>query len=194
MAIAEMDKLKLTFREKYLDEILRLIQGFQGVHIEMGFEASIPPDKKAEVNKKILETEENLREIQSAVSIIRERKPTKMLGSLRNSEEKKLSISDFTKIVEESDWEKTLEEVIHTDRWLQDNRKRRKKVTGLQDEMKIWEHLNYNPLDFGKLHRATAFFGSVHEKHDAEFSETLAEHEEDGVAYERALQNGDRVL
>ncbi|MCL2478914.1 MAG: DEAD/DEAH box helicase, partial [Treponema sp.] len=81
------------------------------------------------------ETEKNLREIQAARSIIMGRKPTTLLSSLRNSEEKQLSISEFTKIVEESDWEKILEEVIHTDRWLQDNRKRRKEVTRLQGEM-----------------------------------------------------------
>ena len=193
MAIAEMEKLALTFNETYLDEILRLIQGFQGVHIEMGFEASIPPDKKAEINKMIRETEKSLQEIQTAVGIIKERKPTKMLGSLRNSEEKKLSIPLFTKIVEESQWETILEEVIHTDRWLQDNRKRRKEVTRLQNEMKIWEHLSCNPLDFGQLHRTTAFFGSIHEKHDYEFSQVLTKHKEDGVAYERTLHVEDRV-
>jgi len=193
VAIAEMEKLALTFNEKYIDEVLRLTQGFQGIHFETGYEASIPSDKKDEVNKAIRETEKSLQEIQAAASIIRERKPTQMLGSLRNSEEKKLTITAFSKIVEESDWEKILEEVLHTDRWLQDNRKRRKEVTGLQNEMKIWEHLNCDPLSFNRLQRTSAFFGSVHEKHDSEFSETLTKHDIDGVAHERVLHDGDRV-
>jgi len=193
VAIAEMERMALTFKENYLDEILRLMQGFQGVHIEMGYEASIPPKKKAEVDKTIRETEKNLQEIQAARRIIKERQPTKMLGSLRNSEEKKLNISEFTKAIEDSDWEKILEEVIHTDRWLQDNRKRRKTVSMLQDDMERWEHLNCNPLNFAKLHRTMAFVGSVHEKHGDEFSEILTKHEQDGVVYEKALVDGDRV-
>ena len=191
--IAEMEKLTLTFKEEYLDEILNLTQGFQGVHIETGFEASIPSSKKTEIDKMIRETEKNIQEIQAARAIIKERQPTKMLGSLRDGEEKKLTIPEFTRMVEESDWKAILAEVIHTDRWLQNNRKRRKEVTEQQDEMKIWEHLNCNPLDFDKLHRAAAFFGSVHIKHDEEFSAILTKHEDDGVVYGVTLSEADRV-
>ena len=188
-----MDKLALSFNEKYLDEILRLMQGFQGIHVETGYEVSIPQDKKAGINKEIREIEQKLQEIQAAISIIKERKPTQMLASLRSGEEKKVSISEFTKAVEESDWEKILEEIIHTDRWLTDNRKRRKEVTRQQDKMKIWEHLGSNPLDFGKLQRSAAFFGSVHEKHEEDFTEILTKHLEDGVVYENILADGDRI-
>ena len=193
MAIAEMEKLALTFKEEHLDEILLLMQGFQGVHIETGFEASIPPAKKAEVDKVIRETEKNLKEIQAARSIIKSREKTNMLDFLFSSEEKKLSISKFTRVVEESNWEEVLEEVIHTDRWLSDNRKRRKEVTRLQNEMKLWENIDCNPLDLKKLTRAAAFFGSVHEKHVEEFSGLLVKHEEDGVAFKNAYSDGDRV-
>ena len=188
-----MEKLALTFNQKHLDEILALTQGFQGVHIDTGYEASIPPARKTVVDKEIREIEDKLREINAASSIIKERKPTKMLSSLRNSEEKKLSIMEFTEKVEGSGWERILEEVIHTDRWLSDNRKRRKEVTRLQDEMQIWGRLNSNPLRFGELRRVTAFFGSVHKKHDAEFSEILTKHEEDGVVYEKPLTSEDRA-
>jgi len=188
-----MEKLSLTFKEEHLDYALRLMQGFQGIHIETGYEASIPPAKKAEIDKTIRETEKSLREIQAAGNIIKGRKPTTVLSSLRNSEEKKLTITEFAKYIRESDWEKVLEEVIHTDRWLQDNRKRRKEVSRLQDEMKLWEQISCNPLDFGKLQRASAFFGSVHEKHVDEYSEILTKHEDDGVVFEKILQDGDRV-
>ena len=188
-----MEKLTLTFKEKHLDEILRLMQGFQGIHIETGYESTIPPLRKLEIDKTIRETEKNLQEIQAARSIIKSRKKPGMLGSIRNSEEKRLSISEFTKIVEESDWEKVLEEVISTDRWLHDNRKRRKEVTELLDEMKLWENLNCNPIDFGKLERTAAFFGSVHEKHGDEFSGILSKFEEEGVVFERGLHDRDRV-
>jgi V/A-type H+-transporting ATPase subunit I len=193
VAIAEMEKLALTFNEKHLDGILRLMQGFQGIHIETGYEASIPPAKKDDITKTIRETEKNLQEIQAAAGIIKERKPTKMLSSLRNSEEKKLSISEFTEIVGQSDWENILEEIIHTDRWLRDNRKRRKEVSKRQNEMKLWEQLICNPLDFVKLQRTAAFFGSVHIKHDEEFSEILIKHENDGVAFEKPLIDEDRA-
>ena len=188
-----MERLDLTFKEKHLDEMLQLMQGFQGIHIETGYEASVPPAKKAEIDKVIRETEKNLLDIQAARSIIREREPANILNFLKNSEEKKLSAAEFKRIIEESDWEKILEEVIHTDRWLQDNRKRRKEVTRLHAEMKLWENLGCNPLDFDKLQRTAAYFGSVHEKHAEEFSDILVKHENDGVFFERVLQSGDRV-
>ena len=47
MAVAKMEKLALTFREEHLDEVLQLMQGFQGIHIETGFESSIPPARKS---------------------------------------------------------------------------------------------------------------------------------------------------
>ena len=193
MSVAEMEKLNLTFKEEHLDEILSLMQGFQGVHIETGFEASIPLDIKLETDITIRETEKSLEEIQAARNIIKSRKPSGMLSSIRNSEEKKLSIAEFTKIVEESDWEKVLEEVIGTDRWLMDNRKRRKEVTSLLNKMTLWENLNCNPIDFDKLQRSAVFFGSVHEKHGDEFAEVLSGYEEEGVAFERGAHDGDRV-
>ena len=193
MAIAEMEKLSLTFKERHLDEILRLMQGFQGVHIETGYEASIPAAQKEEIDKVIRETEKDLRDIRAARSIIKSREPAKMLSALRNGEEKKLSMAEFLKIVGESDWEKVLEDVISTDRWLQNNRKRRREVTKLRGELKLWESVNSNPLDFGKLQRTSAYFGSVHEKHADEFSEILLKHEDDGVVFEKTLQDGDRA-
>ena len=193
MAIAEMEKLALTFKDEYLDEILRLMQEFQGIHIETGYEASIPPAKKAEIDKTIRETEKNLQDIQAARNIIKGRKQTNVLNSLMNGEEKKLSISEFTKLVEESDWEKVLEEVIHTDRWLQDNRKRRKNNIRSQGELELWEPLRCDPLGFGKLHRASAYYGSVHLKHVDDFSSILQGMEDDGVAFENVIQEEDRV-
>jgi len=193
VAIDKMEKLALTFNQKYLDEILRLTQGFQGIHIETGYEISIPPANKTEIYKTIRETEKKLEEIRSAISIIKERKPTQVLGSLRNSEEKKLSISEFTEIVENSNWETILGEVIETNRELTNTRKRRKEATRQQEEIKIWENLGCNPLDFGKLQRVTAFFGSVHEKHDEDFAGILNRHMEDGVYYEKPITDGGRV-
>ena len=193
MAIAKMEKLTLTFKDAHLDEILRLMQEFQGIHIETGYEASIPPAKKAEIDKTIRETEKSLQEIQAARNIIKGRKQTNILDTLMNSEEKKMSIAEFVKIVEESDWENVLEDVIHTDRWLRDNRKRRKDNTKLQGLMEIWEPLGCNPLKFCKLHRAAAYYGSVHLKHMDEFSEILQSYEDDGVAFENVHQSADRV-
>ena len=193
MAIAEMEKLALTFKEKYLDEMLQLMQGFQGIHIETGYEASIPPVKKAEVDKTIRETEKNLQEIQAARSIIKGREPANVKNIMKSNEEKRLSVSEFARLIEESNWENVLEEVIHTDRWLQDNRKRRREVTRLQSSLKLWEHLGCNPLDFVKLQRTTAFFGSVHEKHMEEFAGILTKHEDDGIVFENVLKEGDRA-
>lgn len=193
MAIAEMEKLTLTFKDAHLDEILRIMQEFQGVHIETGYEASIPPAKKAIIDKTIRETEKSLQEIQAARNIIKGRKQTKILDTLMNGEEKKLSIAEFTRIVEESDWEKILEEVIRTDRWLRDNRKRRKDNTKLQGMMELWEPLECNPLNFGKLHRASAYYGSVHIKHKDEFSGILQGYEADGVAFKSIHEELDRA-
>ena len=89
MAVAKMEKLALTFKAKHLDEILRLIQGFQGIHIETGLESSISQAKKAQVDKDIRETEKILQELQAAYSILQGRQSTNMLSFLKNSEEKK---------------------------------------------------------------------------------------------------------
>ena len=102
MAITKMEKLALAFKLKYLDEILQLIQGFQGIHIETPYEPTIPSAKKAEIDKDIRETEKNLREIHDAYSILKGREKTNLLSALKNSEEKKFSTAEFTKIIEES--------------------------------------------------------------------------------------------
>ena len=62
MAIAKMEKMALTFKAGYLDEVLRLMQEFQDIHIETGFESTIPSAKKAEVDIEISETEKKLQE------------------------------------------------------------------------------------------------------------------------------------
>ena len=193
MAIAEMEKLALNFKSEYLDEVLHLMQSFQGIHIETGFESTIPPAKKAEVDKTIRQTEKNIQEIQAAQSVLKGRESANILSFFKNPGEKKLSMDELTKIAEESDWERILSEVIRTDRRLQNNRTRRNEVTKLLDTLKIWEHLRCNPLDFPKFHRVTALFGSVHKKHVAEFSENLQKHEEDGVIFEAAAENETRV-
>ena len=191
--ITKMEKLTLTFKADYLDDVLQLMQGFQGIHIETGFESTIPLAKKVEIDKEIREIEKNLQEIQAAHSVLKGRESTNILSFFKNSEEKKLSISELKKTVEEGNWEKILEEVIHTDRWLQNNRKRRLEVTELIDELKLWEHLSYNPLDFNKLHRTTAFFGSVHKKHNEDFLENLLKNEDDGIYFEKITEAEDRV-
>jgi len=188
-----MEKLFLSFREEHLSEVLQLAQGFQGIQIETGYESSIPSAQKAEIDKTIRETEEAIAEIQSARSILKGRESNGLLSAFTSGGEKTLSIEAFTKTVEESDWRRILGEVIDTDRWLQDNRKRRRQVTKQLEETKIWEPLRCNPSDFQKLHRATAVFGSVHEKHWDELAESLTQHEDDGVAFERVIQEGDRV-
>jgi len=193
MAVAKMERLKLTFSMKHLDDVLHMMQGFQGVHIETGFESTIPPAKKAEIDRDISETEKNLQEIQAAYGILKSRKAGDMLGALKGAEEKRLTISELTKIVEDSDWEKILESIIHTDRQLQDNRSRRQEVTGMLDALAIWEHLKCNPLDFAKFHRTIALYGSVHKRHADEFSDNLDLYEDDGISFEMVAEREDRV-
>ena len=193
MAIAKMEKIALSFKTEYLDEVLQLMQGFQGIHIETGFESTIPPSKKTEIDKEIAETEKNLQEIHAAHSVLKGRQSMNILSLLKDNEEKKFSISELVKIVEESNWEEILEEVIQTDRWLQDNRTRRQEVIRLFGKLKIWGPLNCNPLDFKKLQRTTALFGSVHKKHAEGFSESLARHEDNGICYEIVTEDEDRV-
>ncbi|MCL2164318.1 MAG: V-type ATP synthase subunit I [Oscillospiraceae bacterium] len=193
MAVAKMEKLALTFNARHIDEILQLMQGFQEVHIDIGLESTVPPSKKAEVDLEIHRIEKDLQEIQAAHSILKGRESKNMLAILRNSEEKNLSADELTKIVTESNWSNILNEIIKTDRWLQNNNKRRKELNRLIDELTKWERLNCNPLDFKKLCRTTAWFGSVHEKHEEKFSETLLEHEDDGLYFEKVTVIGDRV-
>jgi len=193
MAVAEMEKLTMTFKSEHLDEVLHLMQGFQGIHIDIGFESTIPPVKKAKIDKDISETEKILQEIQTAYSVLKGRESTNMLGFLKNPGEKKLSMPELTKIIENNDWGKILDEVIQTDRQLQNNRTRRQEVIKLLDKLKIWEHLNYNPLDFTKLRRTTAVFGSIHKKHMDEFLGNLIQHEKDGIIFETVTENEDRV-
>ena len=190
MAVAKMEKLKLTFRIEHLDAVLHLMQGFQGIHIETGFESTIPLAIKEEIDWDISETEKNLQEIQSAYGILKSRKPA---GNLLGAEEKRLSITELTKIVEESNWEEILELILGTDRRLQDNRSRRQEVTGLLDKLEIWEHLKCNPLKFSGLHRAAALFGSVHMKHAEEFSQNLGLYDEDGISFEIVAERDNRV-
>jgi len=193
MAIVKMEKLILIFKAEYLDDTLHLMQGFQGVQIETGYESTIPSAKKAEIEKYIRETEKNLQEINAAYSILKERESANMLSMLKSSGEKHLSISELAKTVEESGWEKILDEVIQTDRRLQNNRARRQEVTKAFDRLKIWEHLECNPLVLKKLHRTTALFGSVHKNHVEDFTENLVKYEEDGICYEMVAEDGDRV-
>ena len=193
MAISVMEKLKLTFQEEELDRVLDLMQGFQGIHIETGIESTIPPAKKAGIDKEIREIERVLEKIRAAAGILKERKTAKLSGLFADSGEKHYSISELVKIVEESDWEKILDEIIQTDRRLQDNRLRRQEVTDLLESMEIWEHLKYNPLDFSKLRMITTCFGSVHKKHAEEFSDYLNFLEEDGISFEEVTEYNDRV-
>jgi len=193
MAIAKMEKLELIFKAEHLDEIMHLLQKFQGIHIETGFESTVPPAKKAEVDRDIRETEKILQEIHAAYSVLKGRESTNMLSFLKNSEEKKLSIPELSAIVEESSWENILDEVIQTDRQLQNNRTRRHEITALSDILELWEHLTCNPLDFAKFMRTTALFGSVHKKHVEDFTANLAAHEEDGICFEKVVEHGDRV-
>ena len=193
MAITEMEKLYLTFKAQHLDKILHLMQGFQGIQIDTKVESTITAAKKAEVDKEIREIEKVLQEIQAANSVLKGRESTKVLGSLKNSEEKQLSINELTSIVEESNWVEILGDIIHTDRRLQNNRARRLEVTKLFGELDIWEYLNYDPLSFSALRRSTACFGSVHVKHADDFTGTLSKHDEDGVYYEQVTTAGDRA-
>ena len=193
MAVAEMEKLVLNFKTEHLDEVLHLMQGFQGVHIETGAESTIPAGIKNQLDGDIREIEKNLQEIQASLAILRGRESAHMLGFLKKPGERKLSMAELKKIVGESDWEKLQGEVIQTDRRLQNNRTRRHEINGQLEELKIWEHLSCSPLDFKKLRRVTALFGSVHKKHIGEFSEKLQEFEEEGVSFELVAESEDRV-
>ena len=193
MAIAEMEKLELTFKSGHLDETLQLIQRFNGVQIETGLETTIPQDKRAILDKEIRTIERNLQEIRAAIHILKGRESAKTLSMLKGNEEKRLSIAQLSEIVESSNWKQVYEEVIHTDRCLQDNRQRRHEINESLDALKIWEPLNCNPLDFEKLNRAKAVFGSVHEKHAAEFAVSLSRFEEDGSHFEQVTIHADRV-
>ena len=193
MAIAEMKKLELSVKAGHLDETLQLIQRFQSVHIETSFESTIPHDKKTAIEREIRTIEKNLQDIQSALSILKGREPAKAFGMLRSGEEKSLTISELGKLVEESNWKQVIEDVIHTDRRLQNNRTRRHEIIGLFGILEIWEPLRSNPLEFKMLHRTTALYGSAHVKHAADFSEGLSEFEENGLYYEQVTQRYDRV-
>ena len=193
MAVAEMERLVLSFKTDHLDEVLHLMQGFQGVHIETGAESTIPAGIKNQLDGDIREIEKNLQEIQASLAILRGRESAHMLGFLKKPGERKLTMAELKKIVGESDWEKLQGEVIQTDRRLQNNRARRHEVNVQLEALKIWEHLNCSPLDFKKLRRVTALFGSVHKKHIGEFSEKLQECEEEGVCFETLAESEDRV-
>ena len=193
MAVAKMEKIELVFESQYLDDVLLLMQRFQSIHIETGFESTIPPAKKTVIDKEIREIEKNIQEIQGAHSVLKGRESSKMINMLKNSGEKELSLSELTKIVEESNWEEILKEVIDTDRWLQNNRKRRKEVTKLLNELKIWENVNCNPLDFNKLNRSIAVFGSVHKVHAEDFMENLTKYVQDGMYLEKVSDDEERV-
>ena len=193
MAIAKMEKLALTIRAEHLERVLELMQGFQGVHIETGIESTVPPAKKVEVEKGIREIERDLQEIQAAHSILQGRESANMLTLLKKGGEKYVSIAEMTKIVEESNWEDILSEVIKTDRRLQNSIQRRKEVIRHFDELTLWERLLCNPLDFKRLLRSTAWFGSVHEKHEEKFLETILEHEASGIHIEKVTAIDERA-
>jgi len=193
MAVAKMEKLKLTFKAAYIDEAMRLMQKCRGIHIETGFESTIPPAAKAEVDRDIRETERILQEIQAAYSILKGRESANMLSLFKSSEEKKLGITELAEIVESSGWENILNEVIQTDRRLQNNRTRRREITALTEKLEIWEYLRCNPLYFAKLSRAAAFYGSVHKNHGEDFAEKLSGYEEKGICFEKAAEHNDRV-
>ena len=193
MAIAEMEKLELSVKPEHLDSVLELIQQFHSVHIDTSPETTIPQERKAVVDRDIRAIEKTLQELQVAINILRGRESTKALSMLNRGEEKKLSITELTGIVEESGWEKIIEEVIHTDRRLQNNRTRRHEIIELLETLKVWEHIGSNPNDFKKLSRSAVFFGSVHEIHVEEFTTALAGFEENGLYFERVTTNEDRV-
>jgi len=193
MAITKMEKLSLSFGEEHLDRVLELMQGFQGIHIESGYESSVPPAKKAAVDTAIRDTEKNIQDIQAALSILMGRESARVSGLLRDAEEKSLTLSELTAAVEETDWEKILDEVIQTDRMLQDNRKKRRETSRLLNELRFWDHLSYDPLDFNKLRRTKALVGSVHQKHAEEFTENLVNHEDDGLYFEHITEDAERA-
>ena len=192
MAIAKMEKLELSVKVKRLDDILQLIQSFQDIQIETDFDSTIPQENKAVIDREIRTIEKNLQEIHSALAILKGREKSKPFSSLRYGEEKKLSIAELTRIVEESDWESIFEEVIQTDRRLKNNRTRRQEIIDLLGTLELWEHVNSNPVDFKKLNRAKALFGSVHEKHAPDFTDGLAEFQNDGLFFERVADKNDR--
>ena len=193
MAIAKMEKLKLTFGAGHLDDVLHLMQGFQGIHIETGIESTIPQARRVEIEKDIHEIEKTLQKIYTANSILTSWKPANMFSALKGGEERRLSAAQLTEIVEGSDWEEILDNILQTDRKLQDNRARRQEITKLFDKLEIWEKFACNPLEFAKFQRTAAFMGSVHKKHAAEFSEHLSLLEEEGVGYENVAEREDRV-
>ena len=88
MAIEQMEKLALNFKTPHLETVLQLIQRFRGVHIETGFESSIPPAKKTEIDKEIREIEKNLQEIQAAQNILKGRESGRFKNLLQNNSEK----------------------------------------------------------------------------------------------------------
>ena len=158
MAIVKMNRLHLTFDTSCLDRVLYIMQGFQGIHIDEDYHATLPLLKKAEIEKEISEVERTLQEIHLAGSVLEGRKSVNLLSSLTQSEERTLTISELAEIVEKSDWREALRKVIQTDRRLNDTRRKRQEVTSLGDELHLWESLDSNPLDFKKLKLASAFF------------------------------------
>ena len=193
MAIAEMERLAFSFHVKHLDKILLLMQGFQGIQIETGFETTIPAAAKAKIDADIKETERKLRDIQTAFSILKGRESAEITKMLKSVEEKQLSNTELTRVVEESDWEEILNEIIQTDRKLKNNRKRRNEITELFDQLKIWEPINVDPSIFDRLNQTIVLFGSVHIKHAQEFADKLLQYEEAGIGYETVAERGDRI-
>ena len=193
MAIAKMEKLSLSFKAELLDDILQLMQGFQGIHIETGFESTIPPSQKGVIDKEIRIIEKDLSEIQAAQSVLKGRDSSNIIHMLRSSGEQELSIKDLVRIVEESDWEQILEEVIVTDRKLTDNHTRRAEINEMLEELVKWECLSSNPVEFPRLERSRAVVGSVHENHRSNLMERLDEFQEEGVYYEVLTDVEDRV-
>ena len=193
MAIVKMEKLILTCKTAHLDKILRLMQDFQGIQIESGLAPTIPPEKRSDIDGEIGKIEKNLLDIQAAYGVLKERGSAKTFSFLKSQGEKRLTISELAALVEGRDWKKILEDIIHTHRRLHNNDNRRHEVSHQLESLNIWAPLGCSPLDFGRLHRASAFYGSVHELHAEEFSQNLGKYEEDGIGFEETLRQGDRV-
>jgi len=193
MAVTKMEKLAFTFKADRLDIVLRLMQGFQGVHINTGFESSVPHRKRAEADKQIREIEKKLQDVQAAIDILKSRESGGFLKSLTEGGEKQFDMRTFTRIVEDSDWESMLADVVTTDRLLTDNRTNRQAVNRQLSELALWEQLDANPLDFKRLDRSMALFGSVHKLHADEFAGNLAQYADEGVYCEKVTEHLDRA-
>jgi len=188
MAVTEMKRINLNFKSEYLEKALHLMQGFQGIQLETTLESSVPNAKKAEIERTLIETEKILQEIKSAFATVKGWKTEHT-----KNRERTFNISEFEEAVEKSGWKNLLGRIIHIDRQRNNNEVRRKRADSLLEELRPWEELKYNPLDFEKLKLTAVYYGSVHEKHAAEFEESLRKYSEDGMYIERIGNIGERA-